>query len=1109
MTIESQAATSLVMEIYSLSILFLSCRGILQHNHGSHHYGNGISGIFQMFSVLKKLESLKLLDLVGLMTWRALFVSCDLIPDATFSHSSICLLYDLLSSIDGIVPDLFISEIFIRSFKKSQVKSSQQQQKRAMEGKGQQGEEDGSRKQKYLDLGSCSLEQIGLIWYSNKLSDYQKKLSVSVMASPMRVTRSRSHSVPTSHLSSSPPSRPPSTIWQRFKSRKSISIDDVMDRIDLSDDFIDEILRLKSDPSGSVFALASGSSSSSNGLNMNMTAKEVRNSEERKLFEELEITQSNLDDKIQVWKRIKRPGIDKGLFPSPTHPTLFFISVLERLIISILAILSEQTLLVEDKLVTLKNIYCCAWAGSDRRGKQKLHPGLPLLSSKDEIPAPAAVRGTSDFQPFEFFINPTHPPLYYTLEIYGDYVLVEEEKPIHFDQLLFSIVLSADLIPRDGSNLWVTSNNITHSVFRKKETVDIFLSGQLHSSSGDFRETSGMGMMTPVTKNLERDSLVSEKESPSTPNSRRSWSQRFSSVFSRKSMNRESLESTTRSMTPPPLPTASAASAGQLRSPIDLLLEQSGDLPSFSDSDEDDSRSESTTATRSVCEVGDVAAIFESMKIDISNLEDQYHDQYHERSEEQDQERALNGMVDGLEDREISSSSPLDEIQTLSSLPPSHELKLNQLETENNLNLKVDVDLELNLPPLPMEPSQTVSPSESSSQISQLSLKLFQSLCGLESCQENHHLGIYCLTPCPTCGECYLDQEILSSWCGFLSERLSQYSSASSSSSERSQDLLELHQIPCHKCKHLWKPLLHVRTYQATQTATVVVTEGREQQDQSQSPVVNLEVSWQCEVPYLSPLAVRIISESLVREHGAIVSDADWLLQTDSILYWNLIWYTSRFNLPNGLFQNSPSGERNGEPTTQHHPLWRGAIALGWRESTIKAKIRNSILQSFCTFPSSTAPLPPLLSLKDLFPSITEKDCLAADEMMKDLTDHSIPTISNLVKNISSLSSILESFSGNKGRQIYLSYLILLFHYRPTSLAKIPDIPYGLSKVPHYHSCSTGSPHLTSRPSSSSVRRDPHMTKRLLNQFPQLFQRMTSKRSQLLTPISWLLQQDE
>ena len=315
MNFESQAATSLVMEIYSLSILLLSCRRIHHHYHGD----SGITGIFQMFSILKKLEKLKLLDLVDLMTWRSLFVSCDLIQDPDFSHTSIALLYELLQSIDGIVPDLFITEIFMRSLKKVPLKRSFHH--KTEETDTDLDDKDSLRTLKrYLDLGSCSLEQIGLIWYYNKVCDHQKKTGGSV-ASPASLTRSRSNSVPTSHLSSSPPSKTSSKIWQRFKSRKSISIDDATERIILSDDSIDEILGLKSDPGGSVFALTARSPSSTHCLNMNMTAKEVGNAEELKLYQDLDVTRSTYDQKIQLWKRIKLPGVDKGdTLTTPRHP---------------------------------------------------------------------------------------------------------------------------------------------------------------------------------------------------------------------------------------------------------------------------------------------------------------------------------------------------------------------------------------------------------------------------------------------------------------------------------------------------------------------------------------------------------------------------------------------------------------------------------------------------------------------------------------------------------------------------------------------------------------------------------------------------------------------
>jgi hypothetical protein len=357
MNLESQAATSLVLEIYSLAILFMSCKTIhhTSSSHGEPHDGchhQELSGIFQTFSLLKKLEKLKLLELVDVMTWRSLFVSCDLIQNPPhFSHTSICLLYDLLMSLDGIVPDLLINEIFTRSF-----------QKKMKEGKGKgkgtgggdcldekeslREEDQQRRSSRYLDLSCCSLAHHGLIWYSNKFCDYQRRFAMTSTSiasptltptpTPPRLTRSRSNSVPTlsHHSSSSSPSKASSTIWQRFKSRNAAAAATTTnidtDRINLSDESIDEIFGLKSDPSASVFAFAtrsfgdsssftSSSSSSSHGLNMNMTAQEVQSEEELKLQEALEITERNLDQKIKMWKQIKLPGDDKGDRPSSSY----------------------------------------------------------------------------------------------------------------------------------------------------------------------------------------------------------------------------------------------------------------------------------------------------------------------------------------------------------------------------------------------------------------------------------------------------------------------------------------------------------------------------------------------------------------------------------------------------------------------------------------------------------------------------------------------------------------------------------------------------------------------------------------------------------------------
>jgi hypothetical protein len=311
MHLESQAATSLVLESYALSLLFLACRVSKGGNQA-------ISAMMQIFAILKKLEELGLLCLLDLCTWRALFVACDEIMTSSFSSSPpvpfftmmIFVLYDLMKAVsvdEMISSDIYIAEIYSRcSSKKIKIKGKSFKTKQLM-----------SEEKPYLDLG-YACEQIGLIWYNNKLCDTKRKFDHTTN-SPIREkgNRARSNSVPTSVGSTSvspavtpqPLTQP--TIWQRFKSQKSISIeDDNSDRILLSEQSLDEVLGLE--PDSSPFNLKRFPNSG----NWITIATEARSVEELKLQQEIALTAENFGEKVQNWKNFTKPEtqkIEKGM----------------------------------------------------------------------------------------------------------------------------------------------------------------------------------------------------------------------------------------------------------------------------------------------------------------------------------------------------------------------------------------------------------------------------------------------------------------------------------------------------------------------------------------------------------------------------------------------------------------------------------------------------------------------------------------------------------------------------------------------------------------------------------------------------------------------------
>lgn len=54
-------------------------------------------------------------------------------------------------------------------------------------------------------------------------------------------------------------------------------------------------------------------------------------------------------------------------------------------------------------------------------------------------------------------------------------------------------------------------------------------------------------------------------------------------------------------------------------------------------------------------------------------------------------------------------------------------------------------------------------------------------------------------------------------------------------------------------------------------------------------------------VPYLSPMVLRKEVESLISQDGMKILEKEGLVRERPIIYWNLVWYFSRLNLPTYL----------------------------------------------------------------------------------------------------------------------------------------------------------------------------------------------------------------
>ncbi len=76
-----------------------------------------------------------------------------------------------------------------------------------------------------------------------------------------------------------------------------------------------------------------------------------------------------------------------------------------------------------------------------------------------------------------------------------------------------------------------------------------------------------------------------------------------------------------------------------------------------------------------------------------------------------------------------------------------------------------------------------------------------------------------------------------------------------------------------------------------------------ETSSQSESSVPPVGGAPQVTVAYLSPLVLRKEMESLLENEGEAVLSQVQLLDSHSILFWNLVWYFTRLGLPSNLLQ--------------------------------------------------------------------------------------------------------------------------------------------------------------------------------------------------------------
>jgi hypothetical protein len=260
-------------------------------------------------------------------------------------------------------------------------------------------------------------------------------------------------------------------------------------------------------------------------------------------------------------------------------------------------------------------------------------------------------------------------------------------------------------------------------------------------------------------------------------------------------------------------------------------------------------------------------------------------------------------------------------------------------------------------------------------------------------------LGLHSQTPCGSCGYSMMDEEILAALitrptvttsyanlfaAGTGTAAVGPSASALSPGSENPNSLrrasgLRLglthehdnNPLLCPNCATPFMPQIHVRTYRV----------NKEFDSTSQSgSVIDLDADYSRSVPYVSPTCLRIHIEQLIEKIGDNVVDAVWLHAYRPDVFWTLVWFCNRLNLPTGMLcpqqceQFAPSSQQSAsnntgkkrrrsinqpkinvndyladttKERTEHsntdsevlNSLLLSCVVIGWRESTAKQRV--------------------------------------------------------------------------------------------------------------------------------------------------------------------------
>lgn len=334
--------------------------------------------------------------------------------------------------------------------------------------------------------------------------------------------------------------------------------------------------------------------------------------------------------------------------------------------------------------------------------------------------------------------------------------------------------------------------------------------------------------------------------------------------------------------------------------------------------------------------------------------------------------------------------APLHEERSTNSIATTGETLSEDNDAETAANLRAEIQV------AQQQVSRTLADVESLSRI------LIQN--------QKRAVAVFSCSPCAVCGHCMLDDEMMAAWAGFPALGGSGAGTGQQGGGRgvvsAEQDIVKSHAIMCVRCHAEVIPLLHI------QQCGLAGSEGGGS-DRS----APLQVLAETSVSYLSPFGVRYSMELAIAENGTEMLNPAWLMQHSPLLYWNLLWYSTRLDLPSGLLPHRwfeyVSTALEGPGIEQQH--FHGPVVTGWRECVTQVKAKRTLCGESCE-----------LGLRDVFPGATEEHLAAAAGIAATVHIDSPGSFAIALQQAAQLSSVHSCFGETHARGLYLSFVMLM-----------------------------------------------------------------------------------